>query len=635
MMTTTMAPTEAVREPFGIRTTNQITIGIVGSGGDGVIAAGEILADAAAREGLYCILTKSIGPAIRGGESSCRCRMGDTRVHSQGDKLDVLVCFSWDDFKLFEAELFLKQNVVILRPESDPLEDDQLPIEKGLNPVVIRAPFLKLAKEVIGNELAKNIVMLGVLADMFDLPQEGLENAIRHRFARKSDKIVQMNLDALRTGGRWVRENVRKELPFKFFYTTAPPKILMTGNDAIAYGALHAGCRFMAGYPITPATEIMEWLAKYLPMYGGTVVQAEDEIAAVSMAVGASFAGVPAMTSSSGPGISLMQEMIGAASIAEIPLVVVNVQRVGPATGIPTKSEQADLMQAIHGGHGDGPRVVLAPCDTEDCYDIIHYAFSIAESFQLPVMVLSDQFIGQRKASFESFDVNRVSVEKRKIPSEQELQPYERFRLTGTGVSPMSFPGIKGGQYQASGIAHSIIGYPTSKADLNQRMNEKRFHKLEHIIERYPLYNYYGRKGAALGLLGWGSTKGVIREAVHMCSRAGIDVCGMVPRILYPLPVEEFQEWFETLSALIVMEVSYTGQFLRHLRSMVTLPDTVIHFAQSGGVQMQLEDVLNLVLEYGDEEITPDMKEIIDPGGIYRLDRPPKVDLLIKGTSCE
>jgi 2-oxoglutarate ferredoxin oxidoreductase subunit alpha len=634
-MTTATAPQIKPGKPLKIRSSNQIVIGIVGSGGDGVIASGEILADAAAREGLYCILTKSIGPAIRGGESSCRVRMGDTRVHSQGDKLDVLICFNWDDFKLFQAELFLKQHVVILYPEADPLAPDQLPIQEGLNPVVLKIPFLKLAKEVVGNELTKNIVMLGVLADMFDLPHEGLENAIRHRFSRKGDKVIDMNLNALRTGADWVKKNVAQELPIRFFYTTAPPKLLMTGNDAMAYGALHAGCRFLAGYPITPASEIMEWLAANMPKYGGTMVQAEDEIAAVSMAVGASFAGVPSMTSSSGPGISLMQEMIGAASMAEIPLVVVNVQRVGPATGIPTKSEQADLMQSIHGGHGDGPRVVLAPCDVEDCYDIIHHAFSIAEAFQIPVMVLSDQFIGQRKASFESFDVNRVPVEKRRVPNEVELEKYERFRLTGTGVSPMSFPGIKNGQYQATGIAHSIPGYPTSKADLNQIMNEKRYHKLEHILERYPLYNYYGQKNASLGILGWGSTKGVIREAVHLCSSAGLDVCGFVPRMIHPLPVEEMEAWFETISTLIILEVSFTGQFLEHVRSQINLPQTVAHFAQSGGSLLQLEDVLNLVIEYSEEEITPDMKEIIDPGGVYKLDKPMKVNVIIRGEVCE
>jgi 2-oxoglutarate ferredoxin oxidoreductase subunit alpha len=372
-----------------------------------------------------------------------------------------------------------------------------------------------------------------------------------------------------------------------------------------------------------------------MPKYGGTVVQAEDEIAAVSMAVGASFAGVPSMTSSSGPGISLMQEMIGGASIAEIPLVVVNVQRVGPATGIPTKSEQADLMQAIHGGHGDGPRVVLAPCDVEDCYDMIHHAFSIAEAYQVPVMLLSDQFIGQRKASFEAFDVNRTPVEKRKVPNEKELEDYKRFKLTLSGVSPMSNPGMKGGQYEASGIAHGVVGHPTSAPDLNQVMNEKRYGKFNHIVEKYPLYKYYGHKAASLGLLGWGSTKGVVREAVHMCSRAGIDVGGFIPRMLYPLPVEELEGWFDSLSTLVIMEISYTGQFLEHLRSQITLPSRVVHYARSGASLLQLEDVLNLVIAYSEEEITDDMKEIIDPSGGYQLDRPPKVNVIVRGEICE
>jgi 2-oxoglutarate ferredoxin oxidoreductase subunit alpha len=330
-----------------------------------------------------------------------------------------------------------------------------------------------------------------------------------------------------------------------------------------------------------------------------------------------------------------MQEMIGGASMAEIPLVIVDVQRGGPATGIPTKSEQADLMQAIFGGHGDDPRVVLGPCDVEDCYDIAHYAFSIAESFQIPVIVLADQFLGQRKASFVSLDVDRVKVEKRRVPTDDEMKDYKRFRITPSGVSPMSYPGIEGAQYLASGIAHAESGAPTSSPEVNQALNEKRYRKLDRIVERYPLYTYFGQKGASLGLLGWGSTKGVIREAVHLCTRAGIDVVGMIPRILHPLPVEEMEDWFETLSTLVVIEMSYTGQFLKYVQTQAQLPDRVAHYARSGGSLIPLEHVLNLVIEHCEEEITDDMKEIIDPEGIFVLDNPPKVRMLARGGDSE
>ncbi len=630
-----VAPDKRKVEQWETRTTNQITVGIVGSGGDGVIASGEILSSAAAREGLYCILTKSVGPTIRGGESSCRVRMGNNRVHSQGDKLDVLVCFSWKDFLLFRKELLLKENAVVLYPETDKLKPDELPIDKDLNPLILKVPFARLAKEEIGNVLTKNIVMLGVLAELFDLPKEGLDSAIRHRFERKGEEIIDLNLKALLAGKSWAEESVKEKLPVNFFYTTAPPKLLITGNEAIAIGALNAGCRFMAGYPITPATEVMELMAKYLPKYGGTLVQAEDEIAAIAMTVGASYAGVPSMTASSGPGISLMQEMLGAAVIAEIPIVLVNVQRVGPATGIPTKSEQADLFQAIYGSHGDNPKVVLAPCDVEDCYDIAHHAFSIAESFQIPVMILSDQFIGQRKASFPQLDPNRNPVAKRRVPEGEELIEYTRYKLTITGRSPMSYPGIKGGEYLAGGISHTEEGFPSSAHDINELMNDKRHRKLDHVLERYPLYRYYGIKGASLGLLGWGSTKGVIREAVHLCSRAGIDVVGMVPRILCPLPNDELEDWFSTLSSLVVLEMSYAGQFMMHLKSQVNLPDTTAHYARSGGALIMLEDVLNLIIEHTEETITADQKEIIDPEGIFNLNKPPKVQMYVKGHVCE
>jgi 2-oxoglutarate ferredoxin oxidoreductase subunit alpha len=625
------SPEKGRVEQWETRKTNQITIGIVGSGGDGAIAAGEIMASAAAHEGLYCILTKSYGATIRGGESSARIRLGANRVHSQGDKLDVLVCFSWKDFKLFKGELELKDQCVILYPEGDEIQPDQLPIEPGLHPTVIRVPFIKLAKEDVGNELTKNIVMLGVLAELFDLPKKGLVAAIHHRFERKSKDLIDLNLKALNIGSEYAKNNIHETHPIHFFYTTSPPKLLMTGNEAIAIGALNAGCRFMAGYPITPATEIMESLTRLMPMYDGTVVQAEDEIAAAAMVIGASFAGVKAMTATSGPGVSLMQEMIGLAAIAEIPFVLVNVQRGGPATGIPTKSEQADLMQAIFGSHGDAFKVVLAPCDVQDCYDIIQYAFAIAENFQVPVIVLSDQFLGQRKASFTNLFPDHIEAVERKLPTESDLENYLRFKLSKTGVSPMTHPGIEGGEYLASGISHMENGYPTSSYVINEQQTRKRYQKSTRIIEKYPLWHYYGQKGATLGLLGWGSTKGVIREAVHLCTTAGIDAVGMVPRILHPLPIDELQDWFSTLSNLIVIEMSYSGQFLQYLRSQMKLPSTLVHYKRSGGSLIPLGEILNLIIEHCEESVTPEQKRIVDPEGIYDLDKPPTVSMHLRG----
>ena len=247
------------------------------------------------------------------------------------------------------------------------------------------------------------------------------------------------------------------------------------------------------------------------------------------------------------------------------------------------------------------------------------------------MIVLTDQFLGQRKASFPSLDVARVKVRKRRTPKEEEIKDYSRFRLTNSGVSPMSYPGIEGAQYLASGIAHTEQGTPSSSAENHHIMNEKRYRKLDHIIERYPLFSYYGYKGASLGLLGWGSTKGVIREAVHLCHRAGIDVVGMVPRILHPLPVQEMEDWFKTLSTLIVVEMSFTGQFLTYLKTQLQLPDRISHYARSGGALISLENVLNLVIQHCEEEFTDDMKEIIDPEGIFELDKSIDAKMIIRG----
>lgn len=225
------------------------------------------------------------------------------------------------------------------------------------------------------------------------------------------------------------------------------------GNEAVAYGALYAGCRFFAAYPITPASEVMEFISREIPKFDGVMVQAEDEIAAAGMCIGASFNGVKAMTATSGPGLSLMSEMLGLSSMAEIPLVIVNVQRVGPATGIPTKSEQSDLQQALYGTHGDANRVVIAPVDVEDCFDVTVEAFYIAEKYQIPVIILSDQFIGHRKETVRRIELGEhdgfTKRFERITPAKRKLENYRRYRFTETGISPMTRPGIKGEQYTA------------------------------------------------------------------------------------------------------------------------------------------------------------------------------------------
>ncbi len=574
---------------------NDIIIGIVGSGGDGVITAGEFIVSAVSSDGLYSFLTKSYGAQIRGGESSCRVRVSQNPVLSQGDELDVLVVLSWSDYLKFQHEIDLHEKTVIVHDEDDPMPES-CAANWSAHPTY-RIPFKRLAKEEMQTVLTKNIIMLGTLIELFGLPEPGIGRAIEKKFAKKSG-VAAKNLEALACGRNWVKANITKTDDFLLDVQTGEPKLVMEGNNAIAFGATVAGCRFYAGYPITPASEVMHWLSRYLPAVGGTVVQAEDEISAAGMVVGASFGGEKSMCATSGPGFSLKSEMLGLASISEVPMVIVNVQRGGPSTGIPTKSEQADLMQAVYGSHGDCPRVVIAPTDVEDCFDTAVYAFDIAEEFQIPVVLLSDQFIGQRKETVRPFDVTRRKVYDRVTPTEEELVDYKRYRLdTETGISPMATPGMKGGQYPAGGIEHNEVGDPTSRVDYHTSMTEKRYRKYKHIVAKYSFVRRYGDEDAEVGILAWGSTKGVVKEAVAKLREDGYKVGAMIPQLLHPFPHDAFDDFLDGKKKLVVAELSYRGQFLQFIRSRCDIEADIHHYARTGGKPFSVREIYDALKE--------------------------------------
>jgi len=578
-----------------------VVIAMAGSGGDGVVSAGEILVGAGASEGIHGFMLKSFGPQIRGGESSCRVRLSEQQVYSHGDRIQIFGVFSWDDYRQFRGEMEFTDPVVIVMDTADKTNEDEIPLDSDVERIVYSVPITDLAKEEAGTTQAKNMVMLGVLSELFGLPGEGIRQGIRKKFRKKKQEVIESNIAGFEAGVNYVRTEVKKVDDIQFTFTEAEPKVLMEGNEAFAYGALYAGCRFFAGYPITPASEILEWMSRELPRYEGTMIQAEDELAAIGMAIGASFAGEKAMTATSGPGISLMSEQLGLASMAELPVVIVNVQRTGPSTGIPTKTEQADLMQALYGTHGDANRVVIAPADVEDCFGVGVQAFYIAEKYQVPVIVLSDQYLGQRKETFDQSALlnggnGAIKQVERLTPSGEELEDYTRFRITDNGVSPMSFPGIKDGMYQAAGIEHGEKGLPTSDKNVHEKMTAKRFQKNKAVAEELNFIRFYGPEDAEVGVLGWGSSKGAIKEAVLRLNEEGYSVKAAVPQILMPLPTKQLNQYVESLHSLIVAEISYSGQFYRYLKGELQFGDCEIkQYARVGGAAFNVEEIYNVV----------------------------------------
>ncbi|MDQ3023262.1 MAG: 2-oxoacid:acceptor oxidoreductase family protein [bacterium] len=623
-----------------------LTIGIAGSGGDGVILLGELLSRAAARAGLHATLVKTFGPQIRGGETSARLRISDLPLSGADHRLDALLLFHWPDMLPFAAELPLAPETQLFVDSADDTPLELVALPELLKHNAIRVPLEELAMSTVRNKQAKNMVLCGVVAEYFGWDKVILRETIAQRFERHGEGVVAGNQLAVKAGRAWVRENletvVQALIPVaaplrESGSRTAPemptpqdgrqqspshqPLYFLSGNEAFSLGALHAGCRFMAGYPISPASEILEWMAKQLPRFGGQCVQAEDEIAAVCMAIGASYGGALAMTATSGPGFSLKQEAIGLAHMAELPLVVCDVQRCGPSTGIPTRTEQADLFIALHGGHGDNPRVVLAATTVEDCYELAHSAFEIAQKYQTPVIVLLDQLISQSVQTVETLKL-RVAEFAGVAPAAEAhtlLETYRRYALTPDGVSPRTLPGTPGGEYVAVGIEHDEISDPTSSQAMHQAQTEKRFRKLQGAAAEYPLVRIWnhglvqspdpsaaGREegktersaaelGATLGLLTWGSTYGVCAEAARQLTAGGFTTSVLAPQMLYPLHVEAIQQWIDSMQQIAVVELNFEGQLYRHLRGYVDLPKGTLQLNRAGGSPISLTELLKFV----------------------------------------
>jgi 2-oxoglutarate ferredoxin oxidoreductase subunit alpha len=570
-----------------------LIIGMAGSGGDGIVSAGESLIGAAAAEGYFAILTKSFGSQIRGGESSCRLRVSTRPVLNPGGTLDVAVVLNWEDFLKFGAELAVGPGTVVIYESQTGVEPARIPLRGVVPAAALAVPMEDMAMKAAGTLQAKNNVVLGLLAGWFELARASIPAGIRKKFAKKGEAVLQGNERAFAAGLDYAAAH-----PLALDRRLSPPaagsgrKLLTDGNDLCGAAAIFAGCKFFGGYPITPASEIMQYLGREIWKRGGSLLQAEDEIAGVAAAVGASFAGVKAMTATSGPGLSLKTEVLGLASVAELPLVCVDVQRGGPSTGMPTKPEQADLFAAVFSAHGDTVRPVLAPISVADIFGVTVEAFNIAEYYQTPVIVLSDQEIAQRKEIVAPIDTSGIRLVERLRPSGPELENYVRFRFTDSGISPLSHPGLKGGNYLAAGIEHDERGAPTANGEMHARMNDKRLKKMDPLKRRRDLFVVEGDADAAVGLISWGSVAGVALEALQLARAEGLKVKLLIPKLLYPVAEEIYQEFFASLRRCLVLEQSHQGQLHRLIRMWVPVPPEFGSLAKSGSNPITPAEVL-------------------------------------------
>lgn len=540
-----------------------LVIRICGTAGEGVISSGDIFALAVARSGYYVTTFRSFPSEIRGhGQCSFQLKISDEKAFTTGNETDVLIGLNEE---AINDNLPKLSTGGILILDSDVVANKY---QENCGIIKYRIPITTIATEC-ASVRAKNMVAIGVMAGL--VPQLGLKEQliedIKKRYAKKSQEIIDSNIRAFEEGFKYATEKLQREDNLTAItMEKTGRKLIMSGNEAIALAAVVAGCRFYAGYPITPATEIMEWLALEMPKVNGTMLQCEDEIAAVTAAIGAAYGGVKSMTATSGPGFSLMSEALGLASMAELPLVVVDVQRGGPSTGLPTKSEQSDLNMAVYGTHGEAPKIVIAPMNVEDCFYQTINAFNFAEKYQMPVILLSDAAIGQRKECVDEIDLNKIKIENRlKLDRENDKGLYVRYKDTLTGISPIASPGDKGGMYTATGLEHTETCRPTPAADVHKMMMEKRFRKLETAAQDFIPAKTYGPDDAKIGIITWGGTTGAVLEAVDIAKEKGYKIQALYPRTIYPLPNEWLNAFLDGKEIVMVAEANYTAQLLHNL----------------------------------------------------------------------
>jgi 2-oxoglutarate ferredoxin oxidoreductase subunit alpha len=533
-------------------------IRLAGNSQDGIQTAGALLARLAGRSDQEVMTYMTIPSTISGGPSIFQVRIGSGEVLSAGDEADFLVAFYQHSY--LDHISFLKEGGVLLY-DSDQVQPDL----EDKRFVYVGVSITGLTVEALGGtakDKGKNIFVLGLIAAIFHLDVEKLRGLIRERFGGKNESIVNTALMAFQSGYSYPVGNL---LATRYEFEVRPKhgavgQLTMDGNQALAYGLIAAGVRYGAGYPITPWSTIMETLRSELPKYGGLFVQAEDELAAVSLALGFSYAGYLSVTGSAGPGISLKTEAIGWASMAEIPLIVVNVQRGGPSTGLPTNVEQSDLSQAIFGSHGDSPRVVLAAATVEDCFYVAMEAARIARKYSTPVFVLSDGSLATRIEAFDEPDLKTIMQDPHPDLSPRQTG-YKPYPLDGiTRHAPPGTRMLEGKYPVVTGLEHDEMGHPTGRAQLHMAMTAKRRRKLQELAAEIPLPEVYGEPRAETLIVGWGSTFGPIREAVDRAIERGKSVSSLHLRHLHPLP-NGLEHVFAGFDRIVVVEMNDQGLY--------------------------------------------------------------------------
>jgi 2-oxoglutarate/2-oxoacid ferredoxin oxidoreductase subunit alpha len=539
-----------------------LSVMIGGQGGDGTLTVSDLLGRYFRNRGLYVYTSRNVLSRIRGGHADASVRASRDPVSAVKSNVDVLVAFDNEAIEMGRAEL---------EPHGFILYDSTT-FHVDL-PNAVGFPFATLVGGPLGQPIFKNTAAYGALSVLLGFDADQTRSVIEERFKRRGGEALEKNLKALEIGRKAALSATGVANRFSVTAGEAHDLILTTGNQAVALGFVVGGGRFFAGYPITPATEIMEYLQRYLPPFEGVVRQAEDELAAINMVIGASYAGARAMTSTSGPGLSLMTEGIGHAATAEVPVVVADCQRVGPSTGQPTRHEQSDLSHLANLGHGEYPRFIISPSTPADCFELTVEALNLAEKWRVPVLLLLDQALCQNTMTSARFDLAKVRIDRGKRLTPEAvttLQQYKVYEFTDDGVSAFAPPGTPGVWSEVTGNEHDEWGHVSVNPVNRIRQMKKRMEKMVKARDDLPPARLFGPADARVGFVGFGGTSGPILEAMQTLATRGVPTRYFQARTVYPVPVHELDPFLKGVDVAYVVEHNYTGQFARLLRE--TLP---------------------------------------------------------------
>lgn len=562
---------------------------------DGVVTMTDVLGRILVRAGLHVLaMERGYASTIYGAHQYDPMVISETPPVSWGDRLvDVLIALDYDSNPdageqpnrdtVLRHHRNLKDGGILIYDSSTGAINTASLERRGIR--VFPIPARNIARDELKKDVVKNIIMVGALFRLLDFDPTGkhFRALIEERFLRKGQDIVEVNVQAARRGREAVEDGLRAHGWADVGYRLEPrrlkePFVFIAGNEALSIGAIKAGCRFYAGYPITPASAILEFMEEHLPAYGGRALQGQNERESIRAAIGASLAGARAMVGTSGPGLSLKVEEFGTSGMTETPVVIVDTQRAGPSTGMPTKSEQGDVWLAVFGGHSEIPRIVLAPGDQEECYTLMIEAHHLADKYQCPVFFLTDLNLSEgRKTIPESFFLKQeVRIDRSTLVSEVDLRrdgAYRRYTVTESGISPRLIPGTVGAIFKASGSEHDERGFVSTDPLIRKAQVDKRLRKMEtYLREDAPSPRVFGRPAGHPVLLGWGSTRPVLLDAQQRLQERGVDAAVVHFTHLWPFNTAAVKPLLEKATAIISVESNFTGQFADIVQAYSLVP---------------------------------------------------------------